>query len=163
MEKHDDSCLEDLKKSYLEIQSKYTLPDFDKLNRDFQIEKISQEETDYLIREVRKYVADKLANYMRLIESILNPVSVPIFVFSIIKTLQTEDKNKLTEIYKKLSKNEINLIEMDLELSEEKEAEFIKNSCKIWDEIKIDLIKIVEVIKNNWDTKFGVNHKGYFG
>ena len=40
---------------------------------------------------------------MRLIESILNPVSVPIFVFSIIKTLQTEDKNKLTEIYKKLS------------------------------------------------------------
>lgn len=155
--------LEEMKKSYLKIQKKYSLPDFDELNREFNIEKTAETETDYLIREIRKSIADKLMNYMRFIESLLNPVNAPMFVFSAVKTLSSNDKQKLTDVYKKLAKNEIMLIETDVEFSEMKEAEFIKKSFRLWKKVQKEILKVLNVIKKNWDNKFEPESKGYFG
>lgn len=159
----DKSNLQKLKKNYEVIQKKYDLPSFQELNEDFQIEKVAETETDILIREVRRLVSDKLANYLRFTEALLHPINAPLFVFSIIKTINLEQKKILIEVYKELAKNEVRLIEIDLKFSEEKEAEFVKESYKIWQEIKKDLLGIIETIKKNWDTKFEVNDKSYFG
>ncbi|MAH03870.1 hypothetical protein CMI39_03750 [Candidatus Pacearchaeota archaeon] len=155
--------LDNLKKDYKKIQTKYSLPSFEKLNEDFQIEKIAEVETDYLLREIRKFVADKFSNYLRFIEAILHPVNAPMFVFSVIKSIDIEDKNKLVEIYKKLAKTEVRLIEVDVDFSLEKEAEFINESYKLWQGIKKDLLDVIDKIKKNWDNKFEVNNKGYLG
>lgn len=159
----NQSNLQELKENYKEIQEKYNLPAFERLNEDFHIEKIAENETELLIREVRKFMADRLFNYLRFIESFLNPVNVPMFVFSVIKIITPKEKEKLTEIYKKLAKMEVDLIELDIQFSEQKEAQFIKESYKIWQDIKEDMLKIVEVIKNNWDNKNETDNKGYFG
>ncbi|MCK5149522.1 hypothetical protein KAJ87_01185 [Candidatus Pacearchaeota archaeon] len=161
MEKKSD--LENLKESYGKIKEKFNLPDFEKFNEDFQIEKLADVETDFLIREIRRFMADKFSNYLRFVEALLHPVNSPMFVFSIVKSIGIEEKNKLTDAYKKLAKIEVNLIELDIEFSEKKEIDFIKESYKVWQEIKKDLLKIVEVIKKNWDNKSEVNGKGYFG
>ena len=160
---NNELCLEKLKKDYSIIQKKYSLPSFEELNMDFGIEKAADSETDYLIREVRKFMSDKLSNYLRFIERLLQPSNVPIFVFSIIKTLGVEEKNKLSEIYKKLAKVEVSLICLDLEFDEKKEAEFVINTFGFWQEIKKDLIEIIECIKCRWDSKSESNNKGYFG
>lgn len=156
-------CLEDLKKDYKKIQEKYNLPSFQELNEDFQIEKIAEIETDLLIKEVRKFMSEKYSNYLRFIEAILNPVNVQMFIFSVIKSLGAEEKEKLTETYKILSKKELELIELDVEFSEEKEAEFIKESYKLWQDIKKDLLDVLEKIKDNWDNKSKINNKKYLG
>jgi hypothetical protein len=158
-----ERSLEDLKKEYKKIQEKHNLPSFEKLNEDFSIEKICEYETDILIREIRKFMMEKFSNYLRFVETILNPVNAPPFVFSIITSINQDDKKTLTEIYKKLAKNEVRSIEADVDFSEEKEAEYIKRSYDMWQEIKKDLIKIVESIKRNWDNKFESNNKSYFG
>lgn len=163
MGKQDKESLEKLKKDYIKIQKKHHLPSFEKLNEDFQIEKIAEIETEILIREIRRFMAEKFSNYLRFVETILNPVNAPMFVFSVIKTINLEEKNKLTEIYKKLAKIEVRLVEVDIEFSEEKEAEFINESCRVWQEIKKDLLNLVNIIKKNWDNKFEMNDKGYFG
>ena len=155
--------LQELKENYKEIQEKYNLPVFEKLNEDFHIEKIAENETELLIREVRRFMADRFFNYLRFIESFLNPVNVPMFVFSVIKIITPKEKEKLTEIYKKLAKIEVDLIELDIQFSEQKEAQFIKESYKIWQDIKEDMLKIIEIIKNNWDNKNETDNKGYFG
>jgi len=157
------SDLENLKKNYKEIQGEYNLPNFEKLNEDFHIEKLSEIETDFLVREIRKFMADKFSNYLRFIEAILNPVNSPIFVFSVVKSVGVEEKKKLTEIYKKLAKIEIELIGLDIKFIEEKEVEFIKQAYEIWQEIKEDMLSILRVVKKNWDNKSEVNGKGYFG
>jgi hypothetical protein len=159
----EKSDLENLKKDYEKVQRKYDLPNFEELNKDFQIEKIAEVETDFLIREIRKFIADKFSNYLRFIEAILYPVNTPMFIFSIIKSIGAEEKKKLTDIYKKLAKIEIRLIELDIKFFEEKEAEFIKESYGFWQKIKKDILGIIDVIKNNWDNKSEVNGKGYFG
>jgi len=155
--------LGELKKKYLEIQKQYDLPSFEQLNQDFHIERVAEVQTDYLIRELRRFIADKFSNYLRFIESVLNPVNVPMFVFSVVKAMQIEDKKRLTDAYKALSKMEIRLVEIDIEFSEEKEAEFIKESYAVWQEIKKDILKFVGSVKSNWDNKVETNGKGYFG
>ncbi len=155
--------LQDLKNRYKELQEKYNLPSFEELNEDFNIEKAAETETNLLIREIRRFVADKLVNYQRFVESIINPVNVQMFIYSIIKTLGDKEKEKLTEIYKFLSKNEMELIELDTKYSEEKEAEFIKNSFELWQRIKEDFLEIIQVIKKNWDNKIESRGKDYFG
>jgi len=155
--------LEELKKDYTKIEKKYNLPIFEKLNEDFQIEKIAEIETDFLLKEVRKLMADKFSNYLRFIEALLNPVNAPMFIFSVVKSINNGEKKKLTEIYKKLAKIEVELIELDIKFLEEKEAEFIKRSYKIWQDIKEDILSVINVIKKNWDSKFEANNRGYFG
>ena len=158
-----ESKLEKLKKDYLKIQKKYNLPSFEELNQEFHIEKIAEVETDILIREIRKFVADKLGGYLRFTETLLNPTNSPMFVFSVIKTLGVDDKKKVSEIYKKLAQNEVNLIKLDTEFSEKKEVEFIKESYKLWKKISKEIMTILDSVKKNWDNRFETNNKGYFG
>ena len=158
-----EMSLKDFKKKYSEFQIKYNLPIFEELNNCFQIEKASENETDFILREIRKVIADGLFNYSRFVESLLNPANVPMFVFSIIKTLGVKEKEKLTEIYKKLAKREIDLIELDINSTEEKEAEFIQGSFQLWQEMKKDFLEIIKVVKKNWDTEVEEGKKDYFG
>ena len=161
MEKKFD--LDQLKKSYESLQEKYELPPFKSLNEEFHIEKIAESETEFILREIRICITEKFFNYIRFIESILNPSESPMFVFAITKTLGIKEREKLIELYKKLAKVDIDLIELDLEYSEEKEAKSIREYYPMWQEIKKDFIEIVNVIKKNWDNKIEDKGKSYFG
>jgi len=159
----DKDNLKELKKNYSKIEKQYNLPTFEELNQNFQIEKISDVSTDYLIREVRKFMADKFSNYLRFIETLLNPSNVPMFVFYFVKSINVDEKKKLSEAYKNLAKIEVNLIGVDIQFSEEKEAEFIKESYEIWQGIKNNILGVLNTIKINWDNQVKQNDKGYFG
>lgn len=156
-------CLDDFKNDYARLQEKHGLPGFEQMNEDFSIEKLAEVKTEYLVREVRKFVADKIGNYMRFVEALVQPSNVPMFVFSIVKSMGDEGQKKLKEIYKKIAKLEIDLIELDLVCAEEKEAQFIKEAYKIWQQIKAESLDVVELIRKNWDNNIKKDSKGYFG
>jgi len=155
--------LEQIKQEYQKLQEKYNLPSFEELNKDFGIEKAVETETDYLIREIRKFIADKFSNYLRFIETLLQPANAPMFVYSVVKTYGEEEKEKLTEAYKKLARAEVDLVEVDLEFNEEKEAQFIKDTFIIWQEVKKEILEVMQTVKKNWNNKSKPNGKGYFG
>ena len=155
--------LEQLKKEYEKLQRKYNLPSFKEMNEDFHIEKIAENDTELLPVEIRRWMWEKFSNYMRLLEGILNPVNVPMFIFSIIKTLNPEEKKNISEVYKKLMKEEIKIIRLDLDFNESKEAEFIKESYKIWQEIKKELSQIFSEVEKRGGTKTEENSRGDFG
>ena len=159
----EESKLNELKLEYLKLQKKHNLPNFEALNEDFQIEKAAETETDSLIRELRRTISDKPYTYLRFVETLINPVNAPMSMLSVVKTLGNEEKDKLTEIYKKLVKNEMLLIETDLSFSEENEAKFIRETYKVWQEVKKDLIEVIGVVNNNWDNKVERNGKKYLG
>lgn len=161
--KDDGVCLEELKKSYAILREKHNLPEFDELNRDFSIEKISEYETELLLKEIRRFMFDKFSNYMRFLEGLLNPVNASIFTFSVLKSLNSDDKKIIEEIYKKLMKIELELMAVDIDYNEDKEVEFIKESYKIWHEIKKGWKQTIDSVKKNWDNKIEENNKAYFG
>ncbi|MEK6842269.1 MAG: hypothetical protein AABX84_00480 [Nanoarchaeota archaeon] len=161
--KDEESKLAKLKKDYKKLQEKYKIPSFEELNEDFGIEKASGEETDILIREIRKQISEKVFNYLRFVETLINPVNAPMSIFTITKVLGIEEKNKLTEIYKKLVKSEVQMVSIDVDFSEKKEAEFIKETHKIWQEIKKDFLEVMQAVEKNWENKSEGKNRKYFG
>ena len=155
--------LEKLKQDYEGLRAKYNLPEFSKLVEDFNIERASDTETDYPIREIRRVIAEKFFNYLRSVEALLNPSNVPMYVFSMVKNIDAADKKTLSDVYKELAKTEIRIMELDLSFSEPKEAEFIKEGFRLWQDIKKDLLAITDKIKKNWDIKSDEGRRDYFG
>jgi len=155
--------LEKLKQDYEALRVKYNLPEFSKLVEDFNIERASDTETDYPIREIRRFIAEKFFNYLRSVEALLNPSNVPMYVFSMVKNIDAADKKRLSDVYKELAKTEIRIMELDLSFSEPKEAEFIKEGFRLWQDIKKDLLAITDKIKKNWDIKSDEGRRDYFG
>jgi len=163
MTKESEQYLPKFKKTYEKLAKKHSLPNFDQMNQDFHIEKLAEIETDYLLREIRRFTAEKFFNYFRFVESLLNPTNASMFTFSIVKTLGQKEKDKLTELYKKFAGLELEFISIDIEYSEEKEAKFLKQFCKDWQEIKKEMNSILEFIKKNWKNKAKNLDKNYFG
>lgn len=158
-----ESSLEELKRDYTKLQTKYKLPSFQQLNEEFDVERAAEHETDCLLREMRQAIMDKIIAYLRFIEMLINPSNAPIFFFALVKGLTAADKRILEKIYNKLGAFEIDVIELDCCYDEKNEAEFIKKISREWQDIKEDMLKLTEILKRNWSQKSGKNHGGYFG
>ncbi len=155
--------LNEVKVQYKKLQERYNLPNFELMNQEFSIEKIADSETEILTREIRRYIADKIFNYLRFIETLLNPANAPMFIFSVIKSMSSDDKKKLTDIYVKLSEIDLELIKLDIESSESKDAEFIGKVYYSWQNIKKELIPILSKLKNVKDNEEDKSSSRYFG
>jgi hypothetical protein len=157
------SPLEDMKKDYEKLRKKYKLPSFKELNDNFDIERVSERDTDSLIREIRKSILDKVLAYFKFIEMLINPGNSSLFFFSLVKGLSSKDKRILERLYERLGEMEIDVIELDAKYMEKDEVEFIKKVNKEWKTISVELIKLVEVLRRNWRQKSSKNDRDYFG
>jgi len=81
---------------------------------------------------------------------------------SIVKAFGVAEKEKLVEIYKKLVKSEWELIAIDLEFSEKKEAEFIREIYGIWQGVKKDVVEVIDAVSKNWERKTQNTNRKYF-
>jgi len=161
---HEDcSSLEDLKKEYLKFGKKYSLPEFSKLNELFDVEEIDID-TEFLLRRVRRVISERIAGYLRFIEIVLNPSNAPMFFFKLIKKLDEDDKKSLSDVYDVLGKFEVEILALDIDYSEEKEAEFIQNVFVAFEgDIKKKLLKVIKRMGNGDEEIKKVSNGGYVG
>ncbi|MEK0348131.1 MAG: hypothetical protein QQN44_07365, partial [Nitrosopumilus sp.] len=75
----------DFESAYNELKQKHDLPEFKRLAEDFDIEKISDKEPLFLIREIRRAINEKITAYINLFENLINPNAPPMFIFSILR------------------------------------------------------------------------------
>ena len=163
MKECDMWCLDKLKREYAVLQKKYKLQDFVKLNEDFDIERIAEKETDFVLREIRKAIADKIIAYIRFLEILMNPSNGPIFFFMIAKGLTANDKSTIDSLYKKLAKYEIEVVSLDNKYSEKAEAEFINKIFKEWQLTKDEIEDVMKMLKESWEKQGEKSDKDYFG
>jgi len=155
--------LQKLKKEYFKFKEKYSLPDFSELNRVFDIED-AYADSEFLLRKIRRVVSDKISGYLRFIEIILNPSNSPMFFFKLIKKLEEDDKKELTEIYERLGKFELDVVRLDLDYFESKEAEFINYVYKTFNEdVNKRLLDVVAKMGNGGGGGEKQEKGSYFG
>ncbi|MEA3248460.1 MAG: hypothetical protein U9Q73_02015 [Nanoarchaeota archaeon] len=153
----------DLTTAYDKLKQKYELPEFGKLSENFDIEKTIDKESQFLIREIRRTINEKLSAYTHLFETILNPTATPIFMFSILRGIDEDNKKKIKEIYKKLSRLQIKAIKLDTIYSEQAEVEFIKNSFNEWQDLKKIIYGIIEKFDESIEEDNNLKERSYFG
>lgn len=163
MTSKEDSCLEELRQEYNRFQKNYDLPEFTEINKLFDIEEIDSD-TEFLLRKIRRLLSDRVAGYMRFIEIIVNPSNAPMFFFKLIKKLDESDKEKLTSIYELLGNFEVEIVKLDLDYKEEKEANFIKKIYETFNKtVKPDILAVIEKLSNGENDSKKERNGSYFG
>jgi len=152
----------DFESAYNELKEKHNLPDFKRLAEEFDIEKITDKESILLIREIRRTINEKLSAYMHLFETLINPSAPPMFIFSALRGINGEDKEKIKEIYQKISKLQIEVMKLDTIYSAEGEVAFVKKSFDQWQELKKEVYSVIEKFDENVEKEDNLKKRSYF-
>jgi len=152
----------DIEKAYNELRQKHNLPEFKKLIQDFDLEKNQDKEPTFLLREIRRAINEKIMAYTHLFENLINPNTPPIFIFSILRNISTDDKNTIKEIYKTLSKTQIKIMKLDTIYNETAETKFINDIFNKWQELKPKIYKLIENFETNFETDDTSKKSSYF-
>ncbi|MFC1686228.1 hypothetical protein ACFLZZ_04395 [Nanoarchaeota archaeon] len=153
-----------LKKNYAILQKKYKLPSFSELNEDFEIEKLQDRETDYLLKGVRRAMIEKIANVVRFLELLLNPseTPTPMFILAMLKNINTETRKNVEVLYKELSSVELSSLALDVSYDENVEAEFVRNINTAWKKQKLVIKEVTKRLSMSW-KKENLSDRGYLG
>lgn len=152
--------LKELKKLYGELAGKHKLPGFSELNEDFEIDKIKKGE-DTLLRTIRKTMMEKIVNSMNFLEFLLNPVNAPRLYLPYIKSMTSDDKKEIDDIYGKFAEIALSALSLEINYSEKGEAEMIKRIAKTWNEAKPGFAKIISKVQK--PAVYEKKEKSYFG
>jgi len=139
------------KNKYNELEKKFSLPSYEELNNDFEISSI--EEEAFLLRAVRRKIAEKLDIYSKIIEQILMPESNQASILEC-QLFSQEEKNKIYSLFKRIMYFDRMSIETSINETEEKTAEFINKFYKEWNSIKEQLKIIFSELKQGWTKEF---------
>ena len=159
----EKSELEIFKADYKKLQTKYKLPDYDFLNENFEMEIVTHDETDLILKKIRKQVLEKISSGLRALEMFLNPQNAPLFNFQVIKTFSKTDKEIINELYAQFAKYQIITFVLENTYKEEKEAEFIKEVSENWKDIVEDFDRIFNSMRVNYKKDSKKNDKSYLG
>lgn len=151
-----------MEEEYNKLKEKYNLPNFKELDNEFEISTIDSEH--FILRCIIDKIIDRIDYFSCILEHILQPES------SSFKSIQESgffddlEKKEIYNLFKKLIILNRESSKISLNRDEKQEAEFIINSFNQWMEIKQDLLKNIEKLKNSWEKDTINNEKlGYLG
>lgn len=152
-----------LKTEYEKLKKKYKdLPSFDDINIDFELTAIDKPE--FLSRQIRRRLNDKVIFFCRIIENIIYP-SVQSTIGAYEASFFSEDERKnLVGLHKKLMILERKFLLYDVEASgEDNDIKLIKSLVSQWPSFKKELSKIVSKMGDSWQKELKEEGEKYFG
>jgi len=153
--------IKNLKREYDILEKKYKLPSFKELNENFEIDKI-ENESELILRSIRKIIMEKLINSINFLEFLINPVNAPRMYMNYLKNISAKDKEMIDNIYSAFAKISLDSLDLEINYSEKNEAELIINVNNLWNEKKSDFSRILNHIKNP-EPQEARKEKSYFG
>jgi hypothetical protein len=149
-----------------DIQSTYKsyklkLPDFNALNNEFEISVI--ESTDFLLRQVRRKISEKVEVYSDVLVKLIQPESSMCEMFEC-KVLAEKDKEDIYSLLMRLMFIQRYGLEVEVIANDAQNAEFINYVFDNWQDIKQKFLIIASKLKDSWKKEHLIKEKlEYFG
>lgn len=134
-------------KKYENLKKKYALPEFEELNKYFEIDE--EDEKNLILREIIKKIQEKINQFAHLLQEMLNPEDISSSHES--GTFTEDEKKNILKLYQKICYLSRKKILVDIEYDEELCANFVKESYEEYKEIVPELKKVVNKIKDSWN------------
>ena len=132
---------------YEKLIKKYRIPDYDVLDHEFEVSTLEDEQ--FFLRGVREKISEKIERLVNMFDDLLHPKST--FTGNVESNVLTdEDKEKIIDIMKRLMYFYRRVTELQIDDSDKKNAEFINEVFKEWDELKKKSLLIVGKLKEAW-------------
>ena len=152
----------EIEKQYNELRKKLKLPDFKEI--DFEFEISSLEQTNFLLREIIRRIAERLDFYSTMLEEVLQPDASNLYAMHETRFFDQTEKNHMYDLYRILMNLNRQSIEITLEHTDKSEADYISGFLNDWRQIKQDLIKLVKKMRASWKTDMDIKEDiGYLG
>ncbi|RLE47802.1 hypothetical protein DRJ25_01505 [Candidatus Woesearchaeota archaeon] len=146
--------MEETKEKYNKLKKKFTqLPDFDNINKEFDIEN-----TDKIsLASIRKKIEEKIELCLDALERILNPEPTNLADLYEYKFFTQEEKEYAFKIFKQLMQLYRASLESELTANKEEQAKTINKICAEFPEQREKMIPLIKKSKESW--KKDIEHK----
>ena len=139
----------------------HKLPRFDDINNEFEIVLIKNKKL--LLRQVRRRMNEKVIFFCRIAEDLIYPTHQHIINSTEINNFSEKEKKDIKILYKTLIKFDRESLALDVNPSNEGDAEFINKLFNFWSDIKKSMSKIVKSMRESWDKETTIEKNDYFG
>jgi len=144
----------EIKKKYLALGKKHKLPGFESLDQDFEISTI--EFYDFLLREIRRKMTEKIEIFIKVLDGVLQPEAV-ICDMQECHVFNDDEKSKVYEVYKKLMYYNRLSFETAIDEDDKKSAFFIQSFFDDWRNLKKELSEILSKMKDSWEKESSIH------
>lgn len=152
----------EIKKDYEELRKKYSLPDYKSMDDDFEISCI--DDGDSLLRDIDRKIAEKIEFFADIINSVLQPDTSSLTDMHECRFFNDAEKKVLFDLYKVLMGMHRASIELLIHNNEKETAEFIKDTCSKWGNVKKSIAATVRKMKETWQKEISYKEElGYLG
>jgi len=142
--------MEDIRKEYEALKKKYKLPEFEQLDKNFEISCI--EHAKLLHVNIRKRIVEKIETFCDVLENLIHP-NTDITSMYEDKFFSDKEKEKMFDLYKKLMVFARKALQLSIEADEKEDAEFIRDISTEWRGIKEEFHKITNKLKESWEKE----------
>ena len=95
--------MEELKKEYKILQKKYNLPNFEDLDKEFEIRALEVNKCGILIKAILRVINNKVGIFLNYLEPVVSPPQQIMHYMIEYNNISSEDKKPMYEFYKELS------------------------------------------------------------
>ena len=153
----------EFEENYNKLKKKYDLPELKILNQEFDIEKIANKDSSFILREIRRAMSERIVSYLHLFESFMNPSSTPMYIFSVLKKVEPAKKENMKKIYKRLAKLQLLMLKLDTVYDEEAEANAIKIFLETWEKNNKEIYSIFDELEKKFEKDEDAITRSYLG
>jgi len=153
--KSDDACAV----LYDSFEKKYSLPDFEFMQKEFDIVDF---ESKFVLKEIREKLKDKFDYSSKVIETLFQPEG-DFSSFLETKRFENGVKDEYFTAYKRLRFLVREAQTLYFKNDDSLDSDYIKNSLKSWEELKPVLIDLMEKFKSCWTDEGLKDDVKYFG
>lgn len=139
-----------MKSTYNELFAKFSLPVWEELEREFEIEEADK--PNLTLREIRRKMVEKISKHAKSIESILHPDGDLCSLYEC-QNVTDENKSKLFNVLKQLKALELHSAEVSVKNLDEKNAEFINSAFETWNLLANEIENFYKELKAGWQRE----------
>ncbi len=147
---------------YKELQKKYNLPTYKKLNDNFELDYI--EDPFFMLRSIRRRIHEKVVFFAKIFEKIIFPNQAAMIEMYESKFFSEKEKEELLQTYEELLELDRKALSLNITSTDINEAEYIRTTFKKWSVLIKKSQFIIQKLDKSWKqekSNLGKNH--YFG
>jgi len=139
-----------MKEAYKQLKKDFGLPDFDVLNKEFEI--ITIEPEGFLLREIKRRINEKLSSARDLLTALIQPESTSLVDLYECRCFDEAEKNKIFALFSNVMHLKRKINESELLLDDNVDAALIKEAAEIWPKLRKQMIPFVKELEACWKT-----------
>lgn len=155
--------METIAQAYAALQKRHMLPPFPEMDAEFELSYIDNDNSHFLLREIRRRIMDKLDAYLKLFENLFQ-AEPNVSTMHEQRLFSEQEKAQAFSLFSQLMRISRESALLDLNNDDAATAAFISGTFSEWRSLKPTISSLISRMKESWMASEDAEERmGYFG